>query len=89
VISRLELLYRGGNECLITNIVLDVASSTRANVETIRSKLDRNEDLKILKWLTPIDYGPQQSDFIKRRQKGTGTWLLHANEFNTWLGKKK
>ncbi|KAI9853443.1 MAG: hypothetical protein M1813_002220, partial [Trichoglossum hirsutum] len=68
--------------------VLDVASSTGANVETIRSKLDRNEDLEILKWLTPIDYGPQQSDFIKRRQEGTGTWLLHANEFNIWLKTK-
>lgn len=44
--------------------------------------------MKILNWLTPIDYGPQQSDFIRRRQKGTGTWLLHTNEFNTWLDRR-
>ena len=54
----------------------------------MRSKLGRNEDLEILNWLTPIDYGPQQSDFIQRRQEGTGTWLLHTNEFNTWLDQR-
>ncbi|KAH0535997.1 hypothetical protein FGG08_007114, partial [Glutinoglossum americanum] len=68
--------------------VLDTVSRTRANVETMRFKLDRNEDLEMLDWLTPIDYGPQQSDFIKRRQEGTGTWLLHANKFNTWLDQR-
>ncbi|KAI9782352.1 MAG: hypothetical protein M1839_005225 [Geoglossum umbratile] len=68
--------------------VLDTVSRTRANVETMRFKLDRNEDLEMLNWLTPIDYGPQQSDFIKRRQEGTGTWLLHANKFNTWLNQR-
>ena len=50
--------------------------------------MDRNEDLEILNWLTPIDYGPQQSDFIQRRQEGTGTWLLHTTEFNTWLDRR-
>ena len=54
----------------------------------MRSKLDRNEDLEILNWLTPIDYGPQQSDFIQRRQEGTGAWLLRTNEFNTWLNQR-
>ncbi|KAF2183660.1 ankyrin, partial [Zopfia rhizophila CBS 207.26] len=61
---------------------------TRANVETMRSKLDRDKDLGILQWLTPIDYGPQQSDFIKRRQEGTGTWLLCTNEMDTWLDRR-
>jgi Cdc6-like AAA superfamily ATPase len=44
----------------------------------------------ILKWLTPIDYAPQQNDYIKRRQLGTGQWLLNSAEFQTWLdtGKK-
>ncbi|KAF2798744.1 ankyrin, partial [Melanomma pulvis-pyrius CBS 109.77] len=50
--------------------------------------LDSEKDFEIIKWLTPIDYGPQQSDFLRRRQEGTGTWLLHTNEFNTWLNQK-
>ncbi|KAI9765366.1 MAG: hypothetical protein M1840_007446 [Geoglossum simile] len=72
----------------ILDQVLDTMSGIEANVEIVKSKLDRNEDLEILNWLTPIDYGPQQSDFIKRRQKGTGTWLLHTTEFNTWLNQR-
>jgi hypothetical protein len=39
----------------------------------------------VLDWLTPIDYMPQQSDFISRRQAGTGEWLLDSAEFRTWL----
>jgi hypothetical protein len=39
----------------------------------------------ILDWLTPIDYGLQQSDFIARRQEGTGLWLLESNEFQEWV----
>lgn len=47
---------------------------------------DVNEDrLKILNWITPIDYAPQQSDFIGRRQPGTGQWLLDSEEFGTWV----
>ena len=41
----------------------------------------------ILNWLTPIDYAPQQSDFIGRRQKGTGQWLLESDKFQDWLSK--
>jgi hypothetical protein len=55
----------------------------------MRSKLDRKEDLEILDWLTPIDYAPQQHDFISRRQKGTGQWLLDSTEFQRWLETNK
>lgn len=58
-------------------------------METIRSKLDRKEDLEILEWLTPINYGPQQSDFVERRQPETGQWVLDSNEFQTWLTTDK
>ena len=49
------------------------------------SKLDKEEDLNILKWLTPIDYAAQQSDHISRRQPGTGQWLLYSAEYQEWL----
>jgi hypothetical protein len=51
----------------------------------IRSKLNRKEDLEILHWLTPIDYGPQQSDYLNRRQLGTCQWLLDSAEFKAWV----
>jgi predicted ATPase len=39
----------------------------------------------ILDWLTPVDFYTQQSDFIRRRQEGTGEWLLKSNEFQEWV----
>lgn len=43
----------------------------------------------ILNWLTPVDYGPQQSDYISRRQLGTGQWLLSSSEFYNWVNESK
>jgi hypothetical protein len=34
-------------------------------------------------WLTPIDYSTQKSDFISRRQEGTGEWLLDSDKLLT------
>lgn len=45
--------------------------------------------MKILDWLTLIDYGPQQTDYIRRRQPGTGQWFLDSPEFQTWLNATK
>ena len=51
--------------------------------------MDVDYKTKILNWLTPIDYGNQQSDFINRRQEGTGQWLLDSDEFQEWLNQSK
>jgi hypothetical protein len=42
-------------------------------------------DKEVLTWLTPVDYAIQQSDFIRRRQAGTGEWLLNSGQFRTWV----
>ena len=69
----------------MSDVVHDIVSTTRINVETMRSKLDKEEDLNILNWLAPIDYATQQSDYIGRRQPGTGRWLLDSPEYQEWL----
>ncbi|KAH7466710.1 hypothetical protein FOMA001_g15885 [Fusarium oxysporum f. sp. matthiolae] len=71
--------------CDIVSSVLDTLSRTEVKVETISSKLDRNEDLEILNWFTPLDYGPQQSDYINRRQPGTGQWFLDSAQLKVWM----
>jgi hypothetical protein len=43
----------------------------------------------ILNWITPIDYASQQSDFITRRQAGTGEWLLNSIEYQKWVETDK
>ncbi|UKZ79450.1 hypothetical protein TrVFT333_007205 [Trichoderma virens FT-333] len=65
---------------VITNV-----SATRLDVSHIKSDLDGDKKLQILDWITSIDYGPQQSDFFKRRQPGTGQWLLDSAEYQTWF----
>jgi Cdc6-like AAA superfamily ATPase len=45
----------------------------------------RKEHQTILDSLTPIDYAPQQNDFINRRQAGTGQWLLESTDFQEWM----
>ncbi|KAJ6212730.1 nucleoside phosphorylase [Bipolaris maydis] len=65
--------------------VHDTVSRTEADVKTVRSKLDRKEDLDVLNWLTPTDYGPRQSDVLKRREPGTGQWILDSAEYQDWL----
>jgi len=64
---------------------------TRDNVATLVQIQEDQDRQTILDWITPIDYAPQQSDFISQRQAGTGQWLLDSTEFKAWLklGKQK
>lgn len=43
----------------------------------------------IADWLTPIDYGPQHSDYYNIRQPETGQWFLNSVEFQSWLESDK
>ena len=71
----------------------NVSFATKVSVDLLHERQDnreRHEERQaILDWLAPINYAPQQSDFIGRRQKGTGQWLLESDEFNDWLNKKQ
>ncbi|KAI0508725.1 hypothetical protein F5B22DRAFT_381530 [Xylaria bambusicola] len=84
-VSHSQALRPIGSELLIIDVVLNTVSRTRANIERMKCKLESREDLDVLNWLTPIDYAPQQSDYIRRRQKGTGQWLLDSVQFQAWL----
>src|SRR4051812_15093336 len=55
----------------------------------IRQRLEKKEDLEILNWLTPIEYGPQHSDFLRRRQLGDGHWLLSSAKHQSWRNTDK
>lgn len=83
-VSYSQFLCRAGYEFLIIIAVLNAVSTTGANVAQMKSKLDRDEDIEILNWLTLVDYSPQQSDYIRRRQAGSGQWLLDSEEFQRW-----
>lgn len=65
------------------------AFATKKGVDRLNQREDDRDRHDVLDWLTPIDYATQQSDFINRRQAGTGQWLLGSSEFQTWLQADK
>jgi Cdc6-like AAA superfamily ATPase len=69
------------------NKVQTTAQDVKATVETLGKRGYDQECQAIVDWLTPVNYALQQSDFIARRQEGTGEWLLISNEFQQWLAK--
>jgi hypothetical protein len=48
----------------------------------VQPQLD--QELRILDWLSPLNFKISQSEFSKKRAKGTGQWLLESQEFKTW-----
>ncbi|CAI6341291.1 unnamed protein product [Periconia digitata] len=52
------------------------------------AQLTADEDI-LLKWISPSDYPAQQSDIIRKRQDGTGQWVLDAPEFQQWRNESK
>ena len=79
-----ELLFSGFRAILY--IYLDCGQFLCSGRQLLMLPLELS---KLTHWLTPIDYAPQQSDFINRRQEGTGQWLLNSSEFQEWLNKSK
>jgi Cdc6-like AAA superfamily ATPase len=67
-------------------LVLNTMTQTASGMRQIKAGLDKIEESEILNWLTPFDYGSQQSDYLERRQPGTGQWLLDSKEFRHWIG---
>ncbi|KAF3903443.1 hypothetical protein ABW20_dc0102901 [Dactylellina cionopaga] len=66
----------------------ETVSRIEVDIKKAVSLLDKQADFKILNWLTPIDYRPQHIDYIRRKQAGTGKWLLESTEFQSWVNDK-
>jgi hypothetical protein len=62
---------------------------TRDNVVKLVQYQENQESEEVLDWITPINYAPQQHDFINRRQAGTGQWLPDSPEFQEWVNTKQ
>lgn len=64
-----------------------VSSAMEDGINRLGRRQDDQERAEIFDWLSPITYSTQQTDFITRRQEGTGQWLLSSDEFQQWLRK--
>ncbi|KAJ5906798.1 uncharacterized protein N7473_003714 [Penicillium subrubescens] len=77
---------------IISNIALLDAFNGRMTRNSIRNLVQHQDEQKhqaLLNWLSPSDYGAQQTDYIARRQPGTGQWLLDSPEFQYWISGSK
>ncbi|EAW23743.1 ankyrin repeat domain-containing protein [Aspergillus fischeri NRRL 181] len=73
---------------LCSNIGLLNAINVRINRDGILELLEHKnneQDQKCLDWLSPANYAIPQSDYIDRRQPGTGDWLLESPAFQPWI----
>ncbi|KAM3502736.1 hypothetical protein MY10362_004646 [Beauveria mimosiformis] len=94
-----DLLYKISpkkveGEKKLVELVENISEAIRTTSEVvtrIESTVAKDEDDKILNWLTPtpIDYGSQYSDLLKVRQLGTGQWFLESTQYQTWLATQK
>ncbi|KAF5020231.1 hypothetical protein F66182_7748 [Fusarium sp. NRRL 66182] len=69
----------------ILSDIKDEVTDVSTCVNTLVHKQQGEEDEGVIKWLTPADDASQQQDFIRRRQPGTGQWLLDSTEFQKWV----
>src|SRR6266516_6004346 len=54
-------------------------------VDAIQQVQSRQRRDNILEWISSTDFPAQQSDFIARRQDGTGLWFLNSPKFKEWI----
>ncbi|RYP52862.1 hypothetical protein DL768_002111 [Monosporascus sp. mg162] len=75
------------------NTILVEIRASQGDLKTyageLRDQRVHLEQRTVLDWITPIDYAPQQSDIINRRQPGTGQWLLGSAKYQDWLKNDK
>lgn len=57
-------------------------------MQGLNQSAQNSQDKALLDWLTPTNYGAQQSEVLRDRQEGTGTWLLQSTDSETWLHHK-
>jgi hypothetical protein len=72
-------------EIIVRGTVVEI----KTDVKDIGFRLESQEDLKILSWLVDSDYSGQHSDYLSKRQQGTGQWLLDSKECREWLSTDK
>ncbi|KAF4955667.1 hypothetical protein FGADI_4360 [Fusarium gaditjirri] len=56
------------------------------NVNILGNAQAADQRLKILDWITPINFTSDQEDHLDRLQPGTGQWLLESDQFKAWVG---
>ncbi|GAA91491.1 ankyrin repeat-containing protein [Aspergillus luchuensis IFO 4308] len=68
-----------------TSLTSQVAFATNELVHRVNNTMEDKAQHKLLEWLTTVNYATQQEEYLKRRQEGTGKWLLGTDKFQQWI----
>ncbi|KAJ5169200.1 uncharacterized protein N7482_004794 [Penicillium canariense] len=71
-------------KAILEKVHEDISRNTK-DITDLKSNLVKEEDTRILNWLTPVEYGPQHTDYVRDLPKGTGIWFLASDEYEEWL----
>ncbi|KAI9774337.1 MAG: hypothetical protein M1840_004231 [Geoglossum simile] len=77
---KLSLAIKGD----LAEVKNNVHQSTKGVAELQKGQISQ-ESRRIIAWLSPLDFPTKQTDFIRRREEGTGEWLLKADIFRNWV----
>jgi NACHT domain. len=61
-----------------------VASGVNSMVQETHTAEARQKHGELLQWLSSADYSPQQADFLRQREEGTGQWFIESHQFQEW-----
>jgi hypothetical protein len=78
----IPLIYGEGDNA-ITRLQKEISQTSKVGV--FLSEQDRQQHYRMTDWLSTLDFPAQQSDFIARRETGTGQWFLDTPEFKKWI----
>ncbi|KAH6898864.1 ankyrin repeat-containing domain protein [Thelonectria olida] len=67
-----------------TKIIRADTMAVKEGVQRLNQGQDEQERREVIDWLAALEYSKAQSDFISRRQKGTGEWLIESKQFSLW-----
>ena len=68
----------------LENVVKSIAELKLGQKQAAKQYLDE-EQQKVLKWLSPLNFASEQVDIFERHQQGTGEWLFEEEVFKAWL----
>jgi hypothetical protein len=86
-ISKLSQAIHSDNQAIKDNttFIREAIPALRTEIDAIQQGQSRQQLDNILEWISSTDFPAQQSDFIARRQDGTGSWFLDSPEFSKWI----
>ncbi|MCJ1424509.1 hypothetical protein MMC29_002397, partial [Sticta canariensis] len=72
-----------------TSFIRTHIPGVQSGLDVIQQDHDHARHKKLMGWISPTEFPAQQSDFIARRQEGTGEWFLNDPKFTQWLQTPK